>query len=75
MLQKTPAGKRARISSTLEHLHWLPVRHHVEYKLAILMQKTYPLDARDYVSSETGHDSGLSQNFPENYKQGFIVYY
>lgn len=37
----TLTGRSDRISPTLDHLHWLPVHHHLHCKPALLMFKSY----------------------------------
>jgi len=46
----TRTGRREHISPVLQELHWLPVRHRVDFKLATLMFKSLHGWAPSYLS-------------------------
>ena len=48
----TGTSRRDHITPVLRHLHWLPVRHRVEFKLVVLVFKALHGLARQYLAGD-----------------------
>ena len=48
----TRTGRRKHITSILRELHWLPIRHRVDFKLATFMYKTLHGQIPQYLSGD-----------------------
>jgi len=48
----TDTSQRAHITPVLRQLHWLPVRHRVDFKLAVLVFKALHRLARQYLAED-----------------------
>jgi len=48
----TRTGRRKHITSILRELHWLPIRHSVDFKLATFMYKTLHGQIPQYLSGD-----------------------